>query len=52
LRSAKKKAEWQTSLEVSVKPSLFRLKMSVAQGKFAIQQKPLNGKESLTAGVA
>lgn len=30
-------AEWQTSLETSMKLSLFSLKMSVAQGRFAIQ---------------
>ncbi len=47
-----KNVEWQTSHEMSVKCPLYHLKMSVPQGKFAIQRFPLNGKESLTAGVA
>src|SRR6266516_3680685 len=47
-----KNVEWQTSHEMSVKCPLYHLKMSVPQGKFAIQRFPLNGKESLRAGVA
>jgi hypothetical protein len=34
-----KRAEWQTSLEMSEKCPLCHLKMSVPQGKFAIQPK-------------
>jgi hypothetical protein len=30
-------AEWQSSLEMSVKCPLYRLKMSMPQGKIAIQ---------------
>jgi len=33
-----KNAEWQTSLEMSEKCPLCHLKMSVPQGKFAIQR--------------
>jgi hypothetical protein len=36
---AEKRAEWQSCLGVSVKLSLHSLKVSVAQGKIAIQPK-------------
>jgi hypothetical protein len=39
MRGEKKAAEWQTLFDVSVKPSLFLSKLSVAQGKIAIQPK-------------
>jgi transposase len=38
-RTLKKCAEWQTSLEKSEKCPLYHLKMSVSQGKIAIQPK-------------
>ena len=38
IKALKKPAEWQTSLEMSEKCPLCHLKMSVPQGKFAIQQ--------------
>jgi len=39
IKALKKPAEWQTSLEMSEKCPLCHLKMSVPQGKFAIQPK-------------
>jgi len=41
-------AEWQTSLEVSEKCPLCHIKMSVPQGKFAIQQKRLSSNDRIT----